>query len=313
MCKVWILEFGDFGFWILGILDFGDLGFWRFLEFGGLGILDWQVVTKFWMLHKKRRLCTPTRVGGLETHLPWLTCHNWGYFTQNDTKKPLTKQFVRKTLAVPNCGSSWSHGMENEVFKRSLKRRNHVRGSPWCFVHFIVFLVSRDLCGCSTCHPTFGTVGRRPRVAIPWVFRVFILTIQKWEGQADSYKKAEFRQFGILTVPRFSKCSGYFLKSEYLLLFKQIDQVGSFLWYCKTEDSGPLYDPWLSTSMLPLASDCFSVEDWKLLPHVDTVKLRCAFCQTEVCDIPLLLSKAIYYGYSDPTISVSEEDCKFGA
>ena len=25
MCKVWILEFGDFGFWILGILDFG---FW---------------------------------------------------------------------------------------------------------------------------------------------------------------------------------------------------------------------------------------------------------------------------------------------
>ena len=55
-----ILDFGDFGFWILGILDFG---FWWFLEFGGLGILDWQVVTKFWMLHKKRRLCTPTRVG----------------------------------------------------------------------------------------------------------------------------------------------------------------------------------------------------------------------------------------------------------
>ena len=30
MCKVWILDFGDFGFWILGILDFGfwtgDLG-----------------------------------------------------------------------------------------------------------------------------------------------------------------------------------------------------------------------------------------------------------------------------------------------
>ena len=31
MCKVWILEFGDFGFWIL---DFGDFGFWI------LGILD---------------------------------------------------------------------------------------------------------------------------------------------------------------------------------------------------------------------------------------------------------------------------------
>ena len=52
MCKVWILEFGDFGFWILGILDFG------------LGILDGHLVTKFWMLHKKRRLCTPNRVGG---------------------------------------------------------------------------------------------------------------------------------------------------------------------------------------------------------------------------------------------------------
>ena len=55
------LDFGIWGFWILGILDFG---FWRFLEFGALGILDWQVLTKFWMLHKKRRLCTPNRVGG---------------------------------------------------------------------------------------------------------------------------------------------------------------------------------------------------------------------------------------------------------
>ena len=46
MCKVWILEFGDFGFWILGILDFGDFGFW-ILDFGDLGfwILDWG----FWM------------------------------------------------------------------------------------------------------------------------------------------------------------------------------------------------------------------------------------------------------------------------
>ena len=66
MCKVWILEFGDFGFWgfwILGILDFGFWGSW-ILDFG-LGILDWHLVTKFWMLHKKRRLCTPNRVGGL--------------------------------------------------------------------------------------------------------------------------------------------------------------------------------------------------------------------------------------------------------
>ena len=59
MCKVWILEFGDFG-------DFGDFGFWGswILDFG-LGILDGHLVTKFWMLHKKRRLCTPNRVGGL--------------------------------------------------------------------------------------------------------------------------------------------------------------------------------------------------------------------------------------------------------
>ena len=66
------LDFGIWGFWIL---DFGDLdfGFWGFLDFGfwilgildfGLGILDGHLVTKFWMLHKKRRLCTPNRVGG---------------------------------------------------------------------------------------------------------------------------------------------------------------------------------------------------------------------------------------------------------
>ena len=58
-----ILDFGDFGFWILGILDFGFWGSW-ILDFG-LGILDGHLVTKFWMLHKKRRLCTPNRVGGL--------------------------------------------------------------------------------------------------------------------------------------------------------------------------------------------------------------------------------------------------------
>ena len=56
-----ILDFG-FGFWILGILDFGFWGSWV-LDFG-LGILDGHLVTKFWMLHKKRRLCTPNRVGG---------------------------------------------------------------------------------------------------------------------------------------------------------------------------------------------------------------------------------------------------------
>ena len=61
-----ILDFGDFGIWGFWIVDFGDFGFWgfRILDFG-LGILDGDLVTKFWMLHKKRRLCTPNRVGGL--------------------------------------------------------------------------------------------------------------------------------------------------------------------------------------------------------------------------------------------------------
>ena len=57
-----ILDCGFWGFWILGILDFGFWGSW-ILDFG-LGILDGHLVTKFWMLHKKRRLCTPNRVGG---------------------------------------------------------------------------------------------------------------------------------------------------------------------------------------------------------------------------------------------------------
>ena len=65
----WILDFGDFGFWILGILDFGFWGSW-ILDFG-LGILDGHLVTKFWMLHKKRRLCTPNRVGGLQKLRPF--------------------------------------------------------------------------------------------------------------------------------------------------------------------------------------------------------------------------------------------------
>ena len=68
MCKVWILEFGDFGFWGFWILDFG------------LGILDGHLVTKFWMLHKKRRLCTPNRVGGLgASYIP--TCFSHCFFS----------------------------------------------------------------------------------------------------------------------------------------------------------------------------------------------------------------------------------------
>ena len=66
-------DFGDFGYWILGILDFGplcskslceapnapnlgDFGFW------GFGILDF--VTNFGFYIRRRRLCTPIRVGG---------------------------------------------------------------------------------------------------------------------------------------------------------------------------------------------------------------------------------------------------------
>ena len=33
--NIWILDFGDFGFWFLGILDFGFWGFWCF--WGGPG------------------------------------------------------------------------------------------------------------------------------------------------------------------------------------------------------------------------------------------------------------------------------------
>ena len=89
---IWgILDLGisDFGFWILGILDFGDFGFWGFwiLDFGplcskslcaapnapnlgdfgdfgvwGFWILDF--VTNFGFYIRRRRLCTPNRVGG---------------------------------------------------------------------------------------------------------------------------------------------------------------------------------------------------------------------------------------------------------
>ena len=45
-------DFGDFGFWILGILeilDFGDFGFWGFWILGILGILDFGF-WGFWIL-----------------------------------------------------------------------------------------------------------------------------------------------------------------------------------------------------------------------------------------------------------------------
>ena len=94
----WILDLGDFGFWGFWISDFGDFGFWGFwiLDFGPLcskslceapnapnlgdfgfwgfwilGILDFGVwgfwildfVTNFGFYIRRRRLCTPNRVG----------------------------------------------------------------------------------------------------------------------------------------------------------------------------------------------------------------------------------------------------------
>ena len=57
MCKVWILEFGDFGFWGFWILDFGFWGFWilDFRDFGDFGFWIfgtlWQILcAKFWIL-----------------------------------------------------------------------------------------------------------------------------------------------------------------------------------------------------------------------------------------------------------------------
>ena len=50
------------GFWILGILDFGFWGFW-ILEFGDFGFWILDFVTNFGF-YIRRRLCTPTRVGG---------------------------------------------------------------------------------------------------------------------------------------------------------------------------------------------------------------------------------------------------------
>ena len=117
----WILDFGDFGFWILGILDFGFWGFWildfgplcskslcdapnapKFggfwiLDFGDfgdfgfwiLGILDFGVwgfwildfVTNFGCYIRKRRLCTPNRVGGFPVSSsqvqPWSNLTWW--------------------------------------------------------------------------------------------------------------------------------------------------------------------------------------------------------------------------------------------
>ena len=54
---------GFWGFWILGILDFGFWGFW-ILDFGVWGFWILDFVTNFGFYIRRRRLCTPTRVGG---------------------------------------------------------------------------------------------------------------------------------------------------------------------------------------------------------------------------------------------------------
>ena len=79
----WILDLGDFGFWIwrfrildfgswgFWVLDFGDFGFWGFwilgiLDFGVWGFWIVEFVTNFGFYIRRRRLCTPTRVGGFK-------------------------------------------------------------------------------------------------------------------------------------------------------------------------------------------------------------------------------------------------------
>ena len=59
-----ILGILDFGFWGFWILDFGDFGFW-ILEFGDFGFWVLDFVTNFGFYIRRRRLCTPIRVGGL--------------------------------------------------------------------------------------------------------------------------------------------------------------------------------------------------------------------------------------------------------
>ena len=60
VADLWVQILDFWGFWILGILDFG---FWilefRFLDFG-----FWILWPNFGFYIRRRRLCTPTRVGG---------------------------------------------------------------------------------------------------------------------------------------------------------------------------------------------------------------------------------------------------------
>ena len=147
MCKVWILEFG--GFWILGILDFGFWGSW-ILDFG-LGILDGHLVTKFWMLHKKRRLCTPNRVGGFgfnwfannplepgDCRKNWNTNRWWSW--QSCASKS------RRLGLVKSCRTWWQASLRHPwPPTRNCRREKQTRGgrvcADWTLDTFVVVYV----------------------------------------------------------------------------------------------------------------------------------------------------------------------------
>ena len=131
------LDFGIWGFWIL---DFEDLGF-RILEIFGLGILDWQVVTKFWMLHKKRRLCTPNRVGGfiidvisstLDKKLgfvAWEVITSRSDFDFRCFARTLQKKRTKRKPRLPKARKMWL-GFQVDKFTPTWGKKQH----PWCFL-----------------------------------------------------------------------------------------------------------------------------------------------------------------------------------
>ena len=132
----WILDLGDFGFWGFWISDFGDFGFWGFwiLDFGPLcskslcaapnapnlgdfgfwgfwilGILDFGVwgfwildfVTNFGFYIRRRRLCTPNRVGGFKNGI----C-SFGFLWKEDMAVGKSEKWRWRPL-LTKVGSFW--------------------------------------------------------------------------------------------------------------------------------------------------------------------------------------------------------------
>ena len=86
--QIWgILDFGFWGFWGFWILDFGDFGFW-FLVFGDFGFWILDFVTNFGCYIRRRRLCTPNRVGGF-----WL-------FSDKETRKQMKPSRTKRSPQV---------------------------------------------------------------------------------------------------------------------------------------------------------------------------------------------------------------------